>query len=618
MGQIIADRRDIDFVLYEQLNAEELTRHERYAGLDRKTFDLIITEARSLALKEILPTFSEGDRQGVSFANGEVKVPDCYHRAFKLFCEGEWTAMTADPDIGGQGLPINVSQAASEYLVGANYAFSLYGLTGHAAGELIEIFGTDQQKELFLKKMYTGQWCGTMQLTEPQAGSDVGALTTTAVKNADGTYSLTGNKIFITGGDHDLTENIIHPVLARIEGAPAGSKGISLFIVPKIWVNEDGSLGEANDIVCTGIEEKMGIHGSATCAMALGSKGNCRGLLLGEENKGMRAMFHMMNAARLATGFIGFMSASAAYLYALDYARERLQGKALDKFTDPDAPQVPIIKHPDVRRMLIWMKAHVEGMRSLIYYTGNCIDRINCSENDEEKATLQGMADLLTPVIKSYCSDRGFEVCVEAVQVFGGYGYTREYPVEQLLRDCKITSIYEGTNGIQAMDLLGRKLGMQKGAVFMNFLGEIQKTVAAARSLPLLDPLASKVEDAANKLAETAMQLGQSAMDESTRAAAFGFAKPFLDVMGDVCMGWMLLWRASLAAPKLAEAVGSLDPSIRRKAAVKSKDAAFYEGQIQSAAYFVNAILPVTLGRMAAIQSVDPAVVQIPEAGFGG
>ena len=618
MAQIIADRRDIDFVLYDQFKVEELTRHSRFAGLDRKTFDLIIKEARTFALKEILPTFAEGDRQGVTFSGGAVNVPDCYHRPYRLFREGEWTAMTADPDLGGQGLPANVARAAQEYLVGANYAFTLYGVVGHAAGELIEIFGTGKQKRMFLKKMYTGRWCGTMQLTEPQAGSDVGALTTSAVKNDDGTYSLTGNKIFITGGDHDLTENIVHPVLARIEGAPAGSRGISLFIVPKIWVNEDGSLGEPNDIVCTGIEEKMGIHGSATCAMALGGKGKCRGLLLGEENKGMRAMFHMMNAARLAVGFIGLTSASAAFLYALNYARERLQGKELDKLSDPGAPQVPIIRHPDVRRMLVWMKAHVEGMRSLIYFTGDCIDRLTITGSENEKENLQGLVDLLTPVIKSYCSDRGFEVCVEALQVFGGYGYTREFPVEQLLRDCKIASIYEGTNGIQAMDLLGRKLGMRKGAVFMDFLGMIQKTAAEARATPLLEPLAQRLDLAANRLAETALQLGRSAMAENTRAAAFGFAKPFLDAIGDVCMAWMLLWRATIAAPRLKKSVGSLDDASRRKAAARSKETAFFEGQIRSAAYFINAVLPLTLGRMDAIKSGDASAVDMPEAGFGG
>jgi alkylation response protein AidB-like acyl-CoA dehydrogenase len=353
MAQILTDRRDIDFVLYELFDVEQFTRHARYRDFNKKTFDLIISEARYLAVKEILPTFAEGDREGVKYENGRVSVPVCYHRPYQLLRKGEWTALTADPELGGQGLPRCIAQATSEYLVGANYALTLYGYLGHSAGELIENFGSEKQKKLFLKKMYTGQWCGTMQLTEPQSGSDVGALTTSAVRNPDGTYSLSGNKIFITAGDHDLTENIIHPVLARIEGAPPGTRGISLFLVPKIRVNDDGSLGGPNDIICTGIEEKMGIHGSATCQMALGSRGNCRGLLLGEENKGMRVMFHMMNAARLDVGFIGFICGSAAYMYALNYAKTRLQGKELEKTADADAPQVPIIRHPDVRRMLM-------------------------------------------------------------------------------------------------------------------------------------------------------------------------------------------------------------------------------------------------------------------------
>ena len=617
MAQLIADKRDIDFVLYEQMQADELAKYDKFAGFNKKTFDLIINEARNLAIKEILPTFAEGDREGVRLEKGEVKVPACYHRPYQLMQEGEWTAMTADPDLGGQGLPVSVAQAASEYLVGANYAFVLYAYLGHSAGELIEVFGTETQKKMFLKKMYSGQWCGTMQLTEPQAGSDVGALTTTAVKNSDGTYFLTGNKIFITAGDQDLTENIIHPVLARIEGAPAGTKGISLFIVPKVWVNDDGSLGEANDLVCTGIEEKMGIHGSATCSMALGSKGQCRGLLLGEENKGMRAMFHMMNAARLAVGFIGFINSSAAYLYALNYARERRQGKDLEKFADPDAPQVPIIRHPDVRRMLLWMKAHVEGMRSLIYFVGSMFDKEECSGCAEEKEYYQGLIDLLTPVVKSYCSDRGFEVCVEALQVFGGYGYTREYPVEQLVRDCKITSIYEGTNGVQAMDLLGRKLGMKKGMVFMNFLAEIQKTIAAAKTTSGLEDLAADVEKAVNRLGEVALHVGTMAMSSEVKVA-FAFAKPFLDVIGDVCMAWMLLWRSTLAAPKMEKLVGSPDPALRLQKAAKNKDAAFYEGQLQSASYFIKSILPITLGKMEAIAAGDSSTMDIPEAGFGG
>jgi alkylation response protein AidB-like acyl-CoA dehydrogenase len=617
MPQLIADRRDIDFVLYEQMRAEELTKHPKFVGFNKKTFDLIVNEARIFALKEILPTFAEGDREGVRYEKSQVFVPTCYHRPYKLMRDGEWTAMTAAPDLGGQGLPHCVAQAASEYLVGANYAFTLYAYLGHSAGELIEIYGTEHQKNLFLKKMFTGRWCGTMQLTEPQAGSDVGALTSSAVKNADGTYCLSGQKIFITGGDHDLTENIIHPVLARIEGAPPGTRGISLFIVPKIWVNEDGSLGQPNDIVCTGIERKMGIHGSATCTMALGSKGNCRGLLLGEENKGMRAMFHMMNAARVAVGFIGFACASAAYTYAVNYARDRLQGKDLDKLTDPHAPQVPIINHPDVRRMLLWMKSHLEGMRSLIYYVSATMDRLACSEDSDEAKRLQGMIDLLTPVIKSYCSDRGFDICVEAMQVFGGYGYTSDYPLEQLLRDCKIASIYEGTNGIQAMDFLGRKLGMEQGAAFLGLLSAMQETVRDAGRIQVLTPLAEQLGGGVDRLGEVALEIGRTAMSTKVKTA-FAHAKPFLDVVGDMSMAWMLLWRASLAAPKLMDIVGRLDPEARRQAAAKNKEAAFYEGQLASARYFICSVLPVTLGRMNAIAAGDHTVADIPEPSFGG
>jgi alkylation response protein AidB-like acyl-CoA dehydrogenase len=617
MAQIIADRRDIDFVLYEQFRVEELTGHPQYNSFNKKSFDLIVNEARNLAIQEILPTFTEGDREGVSYENGQVKVPACYHRPYQLMREGEWTAMTADPEYGGQGLPQCIAQAASEYLVGANYAFTLYAYVGHAAGELIEFYGTEKQKQLFLKKMYTGQWCGTMQLTEPQAGSDVGAITTSAVKNPDGTYSLSGNKTFITAGDHDLAENIIHPVLARIEGAPKGTKGISLFIVPKIWVNDDGSLGEPNDIVCSGVEHKMGIHGSATCSMTLGGKGQCRGLLLGEANKGLRVMFHLMNSARLAVGFIGFISGSAAYLYALNYARERLQGKDLEAFLDPEAPQVPIIRHPDVRRMLMWMKAHVEGMRSLIYFVSTALDKRTCAPGDTEREYYQGLIDLLTPVIKSYCSERGFEICVEAMQVYGGYGYMQDYPIEQILRDCKIASIYEGTNGIQALDFLGRKLGMKQGAVFMNYLAEMQKTVAHAKKIAGLEDLAAKVATVVNRLGEIAMHMGQTALSPNLRVA-FAFAKPFLDVIGDVSLAWMMLWRATIALPMLEKLAGSLDSSVRRQQAAKNKQIAYYEGQLQTANYFIHAVLPIAIGRMEAIASSDSSTIEIPEVSFGG
>jgi alkylation response protein AidB-like acyl-CoA dehydrogenase len=603
MAQLIADRRDIDFVLYEQMNAGDLAREEKFSGFNKKTFDMVISEARNFGLKEILPTRVDGDRIGVRLENGQVKVPESYHRVHQLLLEGEWTSLMEDPELGGQGLPHIVSRAAAEYLVGGNGSAVGYGNMGHGTGKMIELYGTQTQKDLFLKKLYTGHWGGTMLLTEPNAGSDVGALTTTARKNPDGTYSLTGTKIFITNGDHDLSENIIHPVLARVEEAPEGTRGISIFIVPKIWVAADGSLAESNDVVCTGTEEKMGIHGSATCTLALGGKGQCRGLLLGEENQGMRIMFHMMNEARLDVGFQGLMAGSNAYLYALDYARQRLQGRDLGAGRNAEA-QVPIIRHPDVRRMLMWMKAHVEGMRSLIYYVCGLFDRMACTTDPGVKAQCNAMAELLTPVVKAYCSERGFEVCVQAIQVFGGYGYCREYPVEQLARDCKIASIYEGTNGIQAMDLLGRKLGLRQGQVFAALLTEIQRIVAQAAEMNGLSTLAAETDRTLKRFAETASHIGQAAVSPAFKTA-YAHAHPFLEVTGDVIMAWMLLWRAVRAAERLA------------KDAPK-KDAAFYQGQIKSAEFFIETVLPVTLGKMESIVKASPAAVDIAEASFGG
>jgi hypothetical protein len=603
MAQVIADRRDVDFVLHEQLQVAQLSQHERYAEFTKKTVDMIVSEARNFAIKEVLPTQKIGDVEGCRLENGQVAVPESFHRPYALFREGEWLAMSEDPEWGGQGMPKTVALAASDYLNGANYALMMYAGLTHGAGKLIEAFGTPEQKRLFLRNMYSGKWTGTMLLTEPEAGSDVGALTTTAVKNDDGTYTISGNKIFISSGEHDLAENIIHPVLARIEGAPAGTKGISLFIVPKLWVNPDGSLGDFNDVVCTGIEEKMGIHGNVTCSIALGSKGRCRGLLLGEENKGMSEMFLMMNEARLLVGLQGFACASSSYLNALNYARERVQGKNLLQMRDPAAPSVPIIQHPDVRRMLVKMKAYVEGMRSLLYFVAFCEDKIHTSDDPAEKDKYQGLIEVLTPVAKGYVTDRAFEVCSDGMQVYGGYGYIREYPQEQLLRDCRITLIYEGTNGIQAMDLLGRKLGMNKGKPVMDLLGEMNTAIAAAKATAGLEAFAARVEKAVNKLGEVGMYMGATAMSPKVMSA-FAAAHPFLEVTGDVVMAWMLLWRATIAARQLARA--------------KKKDAAFYEGQIKSADYFINAILPITTGKMIAILNGCSAAVEISEDAFGG
>ena len=604
MAQILADRRDIDFILHEQLKVEQFAKHELFPEFNRKAIDLIISEARNLAVKEVLPTQADGDRIGVHFENGNVTVPESFHKAWKALRDGEWLAMTEDPEWGGQGMPRTVATAASDFLMSASFAFLMYGSLSHGAGKLIETFGSDQQKKLFLKKLFTGEWTGTMLLTEPSAGSDVGALTTTATPNGDGTYSITGNKIFISGGEHDLAGNIIHPVLARIEGAPAGTAGISLFVVPKIWVNDDGSLGEPNDVVCTGIEEKMGIHGNVTASLALGGKGKCRGTLLGEANKGMRAMFLMMNDARLMVGNQGLACASASYMYALNYARTRIQGRHLLKMMDKDAPGVPIIQHPDVRRMLMIMKIYVESLRSLMYYVAFCIDSIATSTDPEEKVRLQGIIDFLIPIAKAYTTDRSFDVCSLGVQVYGGYGYIKEFPVEQLLRDCRITQIYEGTNGIQAMDLFGRKLGQNSGKPIIDLAEEIRRTLAAAAEVERVAPMAAKLEEALLRLEEVARHMGMTAMYGNLLTAA-AHAHPFLEVCGDVIVGWMLLWRARIAAQALGN--GS-----------KEKDAAFYEGQLKGIEFYTQVMLPVALGRMEAILSGSSVVVDIPEDSFGG
>lgn len=603
MAQIIADRRDVDFVLHEQLQVGDLSKNKSYAEFNKKTIDLIVSEARNLAVKEIYPTQKIGDEEGCVFDKGRVTIPKAFHRAYEFFKEGEWLALAEDPEWGGQGMPITVVLAANDYFNGANYAFMMYPGLSHGAGKLVEAFGTKKQKELFLKKLFTGKWAGTMLLTEPEAGSDVGALTTSAVKNDDGTYSITGNKIFISSGEYDLTENIIHPVLARVEGGPEGTRGISLFLVPKYRVNDDGSLGEFNDVVCTGIEKKMGIHGNSTCSLALGGSGNCRGTLLGEENKGMRVMFLLMNAARLLVGMQGFCCASASYLNAINYARERVQGKNLLQMMDKNAPSVPIIQHPDVRRMLITMKAYVEGMRSLLYYIGYCEDLKKISPDEAQKEKYQGIIDVLIPIAKGYVTDKAFDICNIGMQVYGGYGFISEYPQEQLVRDCRITMIYEGTNGIQAMDLLGRKLGMKKGKPIMDLFGEIQKTIADAKKIAAIEDFALKLEEAANKLGEVAMHMGATAMSPKVMNA-FAFAHPFMEAAGDVIMAWMLLWRAVVAAGKLEKA--------------KKKDRAFYEGQLKSAEYFTCTVLPVTSGKMNSILATNAAVMEISEDSFGG
>lgn len=601
MAQILADRRDISFVLHELYEIDNLSQHEKYADFGPKVVDMVVNEARNLAIKEIYPTWKTGDELGCTYSGGKVTTPEGFKAAWDLLVEGEWLAMDRSIEWGGQGMPETLAMAAREYLTAANMALLMLAVLNHGSGKIIEIFGTEKQKALFLKKVYSGEWGATMLLTEAEAGSDLSALTTSATKNPDGTYSLVGNKIFITAGETDLAENIIHPVLARIEGAPAGSRGISLFLVPKIWVNDDGSLGEHNDIVCTGIEEKLGLHGSPTCSMALGSKGKCIGTLLGEENKGLMAMFYMMNEARLATGNQGLACSSASYLHALDYARNRLQGPMMGA---KEKKQVAIINHPDVRRMLLNMKMYVDGIRSLHYYIASREDFKQFVTDAAEKEKIQNVIDILIPIAKGYATDRAIEVCNTGVQIFGGYGFTKEFPVEQLLRDVRITSIYEGSNGIQAIDLLGRKMSMKGGQLLTDLIDEMKKTFDLAKNMDPIKSLAEKAEIITQEWEKAAHHLLETAAGPNM-LNGYVHACPLMQATGDVVMAWMLLWRAAVALQKL-------------EGKVKKKDQAFYEGQVKTAEHYIRTALPITSGLVDTILDTCGAAVEMSGEAFGG
>lgn len=619
MANLILDERDQKFVLFEMLEVDKLFEKPKYEEFSRELFDMILAEAEKLAVNEVFPTLVDGDREGCRLEGGQVYVPKSFHRCYKLYCEGGWGAMTFSPEVGGQGLPYVLSVAAKDWFM-HNFAFLAYPGLSEGAAHLIETYGTEGQKNKYLEKMITGEWAGTMCLTEPNAGSDVGNLSTKAVRQPDGTFRLQGTKIFITAGDHDLSENIIHPVLARIEGDPPGTKGISIFLVPKYLVNDDGSLGKRNDFEVAKIEEKMGIHGSSTCLLNFGDNGECYAELLGEEQQGMKIMFQMMNEARIAVGIQGESSASLAYLHALQYAKERLQGSSITQFKDPQAPRVPIIQHPDVRRMLLWMKSNVESMRALFYYASLCVDREMTEEDEAQKEKWQGILEVLTPICKAYNSDIGFRVTETAIQVYGGYGYCSEYPVEQIMRDAKIASIYEGTSGIQALDLVGRKLPRKNGASFMALLGEIGKTVKKYKEVDDLADLAGDVQDAANTLGEMGLFLAQSA-GEGNFLLPISNAYPFLIMMGKVVAGWLLLWEAGVANEKLGalvqkKGVDRSDQAAWNKFVKESKDGAFYAGKILSARYFIKNVLPEVEASAKSMKSKDMSVMDIAEESF--
>ncbi len=614
---LLVDERDAKFVLYEQLRIEELCKAPLYEDFSRETFDMVLDQAEKLALKDFYPANQPGDRQGCRFEAGRVLAPDSFHGAYQRYCEGGWLAMGDPPEVGGQGLPFVLTNACIELFGAANWSLLMYpGLT-HGAARLLQRFGSAELQETYLLKMFSGEWSGTMCLTEPGAGSDVGSLTTRAFRRDDGTFRIKGNKIFISAGMHDLTENIVHMVLARIEGAPAGTRGISIFLVPRLRVEANGALVD-NDVVCTGIEHKMGIHGSATCSLSFGENDGCVGYLLGQENKGMRIMFEMMNEARLFVGMQGLCHASSAYLHALQYARERVQGAPVERMKDPEAKRVPIIEHPDVRRMLMFMKSSTEGLRALLYLAAYCIDRMRIATSPEEHELYEGYLDLLIPICKSVGSDLGFRVCETAVQVYGGYGFISEYPVEQMLRDCKIASIYEGTNGIQALDLVGRKLTIKRGQLLKNAMKASEQILGKIRRNFNLRDLVQIYDEAQESLTQVTKFFALKSMTDEFQIPVL-YAKPYLDLFGDVAMGFMLLWQAHLADRRLEEICRDhrvTDERSRAALLEKNRSAAFYFGKIASARFFANQVLTQARGKARGIMNNDRSPLDLPVDGF--
>ena len=590
------NEKDVRFVLYDQLRLEELCKMEPFTGFAREDFEQVIASSLKLAKNELAPLHELSDREGLQFENGKVTVPPEFHAVYKKFCEGGWIAVSRSPEYGGGGLPTVLRMMTLEFFEGSCVAFAVYPGLAHGVGHLVESFGDAEMKALFAERLYTGVWGGTMDLTEPQAGSALGEIKTSAKPVSGRVYKIKGQKQFISCAEHDLTPNIIHMVLARIEGAPAGVRGISMFLVPKLRVNPDGSLGKPNDVVCIAIEKKLGLHGSPTCQLAFGEDDDCLGALVGEPNLGLAYMFQLMNEARISVGIQALGQAAAAYEAALAYCKERIQGTDL---AERKGPNVPIIRHPDVRRMLLSMKSMVEGLRSLIYLSGHYYDLARVHPDAKERERYANLLEILTPICKAYASDQGFRVNETALQCLGGYGYTKDYPIEQFLRDAKITSIYEGTNGIQALDLLGRKVGMKEGAAWKALLGEIETFLDRAHGHPAVGPEVDLLSQALLGLTElTPALLARGKTDPRGFALA---ATPFLECVGDLTVSWLLLEQAVLAEAKRQE---------------KGADQGFLEAKIHTARFFARERLPMCQARAEVIRAGDRSPMEMKEEAF--
>jgi alkylation response protein AidB-like acyl-CoA dehydrogenase len=602
-----APLKDINFVLNEVLDAAKLAELPGYQDATPDTIQAILEEAAKLCENVLFPLNRSGDEEGCTYENGVVRTPKGFKEAYDLFREGGWTSVTCDPAYGGQGLPATVGFALQELFTAANQAFAMYPGLSHGAYEALSRHGSEALKKIYLPKLTDGTWTGTMCLTEPHCGTDLGMLRTRAEPQADGSYSLTGTKIFISAGEHDLAENIIHLVLARLPDAPGGTKGISLFLVPKFLPKSGGApdgapdgapggaVGERNGIRCGAVEHKMGIKANATCVMNLDG---AKGFLVGELNKGMPAMFVMMNAARLGVGMQGLGIAEAAYQSAVAYARDRLQGRSLTGPKNAAGPADPIIVHPDVRRMLLIQKSFTEAARALSLWVGMLIDEAHSHPDADKRVAADDLVQMLTPIIKAYFTDMGSECANLAVQTYGGHGYIRENGVEQFVRDARITQLYEGTNGIQALDLVGRKLPMKGGQPAQRLLGEMSGFIAAHKADDRMKEFVEPLEKALGRVQDAVLFLMQHAMKNPDEAG--GAATDLLRLMALTAMTFM--WNRIAVAAHKGLAAGN--------------DNAFYAAKLDTARFYIARVLPQATALNHQIKAGAATLMALPAEAF--
>jgi acyl-CoA dehydrogenase len=588
---------DALFLLNDVFHLDRYGNLPGFADASPDLVEAVLREAAKFSEEVLAPLNRIGDKEGCTrHADGSVTTPDGFKDAYKQIVEGGWIGISVPEEFGGQGLPATLTEIVNEFLCSANMAFAMYpGLTQGAIAALLA-HASQELKEKYLPKMVAGTWTGTMNLTEPHCGTDLGLLRSKAVKQGDGSYKITGTKIFISAGDHDLSENIVHLVLARIEGAPSGTKGISLFVVPKITVNDDGSLGKPNGVSCGSLEEKMGIHGNSTCVM---NYDGATGWLVGEENRGLNAMFTMMNEARLGVGVQGLAQSEVAYQNAVAYTKERLQGRALSGAKYPDKPADPIIVHADVRRTLMTIRAFNEAGRALVMWAGLKSDVAHRSGDEKERQSADDALGLLTPVLKGVLTDLGFANTVMAQQLFGGHGYIAEHGMEQFVRDARIAMIYEGANGIQALDLVGRKLGKDGGRALMTFLGEVGAYIKEKSADETMKPFVTPLSVASGHLQQASMWFMQNAMTKPDNAGAG--ATDYMHLFGLVALGYMWCMIAEAAAAKVAGGNGA---------------AAHYNAKLTTARFFMERMLPETATRLARIQSGAGSTMELPEEAF--